>query len=93
MKSKALLVTLGAAIALVMGAADVAFVHAQQRQVQMPKEGSFEFDFCIVAQAVVPISSDQFTIFHFIADANLRTEPAGRPSIASRLAAGAPLGS
>ncbi len=47
--------------------------------VDMPKEGSFEFDLCGVVQLEGGIQSDQLSVVHYTLIANTRTEPAGRP--------------
>ena len=45
----------------------------------MPKEGSFKFDFCFVGQAETMTVDEQRSITRYTAITNLRTEPAGGP--------------
>jgi hypothetical protein len=44
----------------------------------MPKEGSYEFDFCSVGRFKTMSSGDKVFVSHYEVVANLRTEPAGR---------------
>lgn len=49
-------------------------------KVNMPKEGTFEFDYCAVGEAQPPlVSRDKVLVSHYRNVANVRTEPAGKP--------------
>lgn len=45
----------------------------------MPKEGGFEFDFCMVGETRTLVGGDKVFVSHYKNVANLRTEPAGKP--------------
>lgn len=45
----------------------------------MPKAGSFKFDFCFVGQGETLTVDKHFTVMHYTANTSLRTEPAGGP--------------
>ena len=47
--------------------------------VEMPKEGSFEFDLCGVVLLEGGVQSDQLSVVHYSLIVNTLTEPAGRP--------------
>jgi hypothetical protein len=48
-------------------------------KVNMPKEGSFAFDFCSVGEAQTLSSGDKLFVSHFRSIANLHTDPPGGP--------------
>jgi hypothetical protein len=69
---KSVLTLLMAAVALDMSGAALA------GKVNMPKEGSYEFDFCSVGRFKVMSAGEEVFVSHYDVVANLRTEPPGR---------------
>jgi hypothetical protein len=66
-------------VGVVLGTLLVAGAAEAGGAVQMPKEGSYEFQFCYIGRPVVPIAVEQLTVVHYSVEANILTEPAGRP--------------
>ena len=48
-------------------------------KVNMPKEGSFDFDFCMVGETQTLVGGDKVYVSNYRNVANLRTEPSGKP--------------
>ncbi len=59
----------------------VAFVtgSAFAGKVNLPREGTFEFDFCLAGESKTLTGGDKVFVSHYHNIANLRTEPAGKP--------------
>lgn len=66
---------------LALAAAGAALVagNALSAKVNMPKEGTYEFDFCVIGHSKVLVEGDNVLVVHYEGTSNLRTEPAGRP--------------
>jgi hypothetical protein len=53
---------------------------AAAAKVNLPQEGSFEFDFCLVSETMPPLKGgDKFFVSHYKNAANIRTDPPGKP--------------
>ena len=48
-------------------------------KVSMPREGSYEFTFCVADQAKTMSAGDKVFVSHYEGIAHVRTDPAGRP--------------
>src|SRR3954453_23784845 len=71
--TKALGISVGVVAMLVAGGATAA-------KVNIPHEGSFEFDFCLTSETQPPlIGGDKAFVSHYKTIANIRTEPSGKP--------------
>ena len=69
--------TLGISIGVI---ALLAAGSAAAAKVNIPHEGSFEFDFCLVSETVPPLTGgDKFFVSHYKVVANIRTDPPGKP--------------
>jgi hypothetical protein len=69
---RVLLVLLAASGLIASGAGTAA-------KVNMPKEGSYEFEFCSIGRFKTMSSGDDVFVSHYDVVANLRTSPPGRP--------------
>jgi hypothetical protein len=48
-------------------------------KVNIPREGTFEFDYCAVGDPQILANGDKILVSHYRNVANLRTEPPGKP--------------
>ncbi len=58
-------------VALVSGAAEAG-------KVNIPKEGSYEFEFCVIGSGKTFSAGDKLFVISYVGDANLKSTPAGR---------------
>jgi len=66
-------------VAVLMLWAMLAAGNAMAGKVNIPKEGSYEFVFCVADQAKTLTAEDKVFVSHYEGIANVRTDPPGRP--------------
>jgi hypothetical protein len=68
------LLTAAMAVSAIIGAGSVS-----AGKVNLPKEGNYEFEFCVIGHGKTFSSGDKVFVISYEGDANLRTTPSGRP--------------
>ncbi len=66
-------------VALLCGCIGCMTTPALAGKVNLAKEGTFEFDFCLVGETRVMTGGDKVYVSHYTNTANLHTDPPGRP--------------
>jgi hypothetical protein len=65
-------------VVLTAASAVLAASGAAAGKVNIPKEGSYEFDFCVVGHGKTLSAGDKLFVMNYEVDANLRSTPPGR---------------
>lgn len=64
-------------VVMMMGAA-LAASTAEAGKVNLPKEGNYEFEFCVIGGGKTFSSGDKLFVISYMGDANLKSTPPGR---------------
>lgn len=64
--------------AVVTLGAMLAASNAMAGKVNMPKQGNYEFEFCVIGSGKTFSAGDNLFVLSYVGDANLRTTPPGR---------------